>query len=540
MRPVPEVLVISAQTQTKDESEEIEAVLSSEAFSGSPSLSRLLRYLCNNHFSEDRGALNEYRIGVEALGRPLDFDPAKNSSIRVEVHRLRAKLRGYYETEGANHPIRITLEEGHYRLQFVRRGEVRDSSGETRRYRSPADGQGDKLTRHNLLPAAEKSDEKTNRIRRRLFSAKGAAILAAAVVLAFIGVWVMIGPRLRGNMIRASFAPPAAALVAPTAATTGTGPVLILAGYQKEKYIDRDGNVWEGDRYFTGGEAVELKLPYIQGAANMTMYRTARSGDFSYDIPVKPGNYELRLHFVETIFGPGTLAARGESSRVFSVALNGRPLLTDFDVLSDAGGAYRALTRVFKDVSPGSDGKVHLKFIRGFDQPLVNAIELAPETGGRMNPVRIVMQANSFVDHAGRFWGSDQYAIGGVLDTHVKAPANTSDPHLFDGERFGHFNYQIPVAPGRYTVTLQFTEAFFGSVAATSVPGPSRVFDVYANGVALLRNFDIYGRGGGPNRAVTETFRGVEPNAAGLIDLSFVPVKNYACVSAIEVTDETP
>jgi hypothetical protein len=38
---------------------------------------------------------------------------------------------------------------------------------------------------------------------------------------------------------------------------------------------------------------------------------------------------------------------------------------------------------------------------------------------------------------------------------------------------------------------------------------------------------------------VTETFNGIEPNAAGQIVLSFVPIKNYACVSAIEVTDES-
>jgi hypothetical protein len=195
---------------------------------------------------------------------------------------------------------------------------------------------------------------------------------------------------------------------------------------------------------------------------------------------------------------------------------------------------------VFKDVSPGSDGKVHLKFVRHFDQPVVNAIELVPETGNKLNPIRLVMQGNSYVDHAGSTWGADEYAIGGVLDTHQKAPVDTSDPHLFDGERFGHFTYQIPVAPGRYTVTLHFTEGFFGTVMAPPENGPARVFDVYSNGEALLRNFDIYGSAGGPNKPVTETFRGIEPNAAGLIVLSFVPVKNYACVSAIEVTDQSP
>jgi Malectin domain len=532
---------IPTQTQTEDEAAEIQVVLSSETFFGSPNLARLLRYLCSNHFSEDRSVLNEYRIGVEALGRPVDFDPSKNSSVRVEVHRLRAKLRGYYETEGANHRIRIALEEGHYGLQFVRRDTVPASSGESQGFTGSAEDRGESLAREGSPQVVENPAETANRTRvLPRFSAKGMAIVAAAVFVAIVVVWVIIGARSRGSFARTFSAPlPQAPGVAP-GATADNGPILILAGYQNEKYIDRDGSAWAGDRYFTGGEAVELKLPYIQGAADITLYRTARTGDFSYDIPVKPGNYDLRLSFVETTFGPGTYTSRGESSRVFSVFLNGQPLLVDFDILSDAGGANRAIARVFKDVSPGSDGMVHLKFIRHFDQPIVNDIELVPELGGRMNPVRIVMQANSYVDHAGNEWGSDEYAIGGVLDTHQKSPVDTSDPHLFDGERFGHFSYQIPVAPGRYTVTLHFTEGFFGTIASPPDNGPGRVFDVYSNGVALLRNFDILGRAGGPNKPVTETFKGVEPNAAGLIVLSFVPVKNYACVSAIEVTDESP
>ena len=463
---------------------------------------------------------------MEALGRPADFDPSKSSSVRVEVHRLRSKLRGYYETEGANHSLKIILEEGRYRLQFVRHGELPTSSDESMESLENPEGQ---------------KDRQKDRISRPfLFSAKAAAILAAVVALVLAVVWGVVESQSRISFARTSSTPrPTASASAAIPAAADTGSILILAGYQKEKYIDRDGRVWGGDRYFTGGDAAELNLPYVQGAADKTIYRTARSGDFSYDIPVQPGKYELRLHFIETTFGPGTFAARGESSRVFFVTLDGRPLLSDFDVLSESGGAYRALARVFKGVSPSTDGKVHLKFIRQFDQPIVNAIELVPETGGRMNPVRIVMQANSFVDHAGNFWGSDQYSIGGVLDTHVKTPVNTSDPHLFDGERFGHFTYQIPVAPGRYTVTLHFTEGFYGTVGAVPDTGPPRVFDVYANGVALLRNFDILAKAGGPNKQVAETFRGIEPNAAGLIVMSFVPVKNYACVSAIEVTDES-
>ena len=536
-----EVLLIPTQAQSGDEAEEIQAVLSSETFSSSPNLTRLLKYLCSNHFSENRSVLNEYRIGVEALGRPADFDPSRNSSVRVEMHRLRAKLRGYYETVGANHRIRIILEEGHYGLQFVRRDALPASSGELQEFRNSKERVGEELARNGLPPIGENPDEQRSRIRSlRWLSAKGMAIVASAGVVTIVVVWLTVWAPSRRSFARTVAAAPPQALGGAPAATADNRSILILAGYQKEKYIDRDGSVWGGDRYFTGGEAVELKLPYIQGAEDITLYRTGRTGDFSYDIPAKPGNYELSLHFVETIFGPGTAAARGESSRVFSVLLNGQRILADFDILSEAGGAYRAFTRVFKGVSPASDGMVHLKFVRGFDQPIVNAIELIPETSGRMNPVRIVMQANSYVDHAGNVWSADQYAIGGVLDTHQKSPVDTSDPHLFDGERFGHFTYQIPVAPGRYIVTLHFTEGFFGTVATPPPDGPGRVFDVYSNGQALLRKFDILGKAGGPNKPLQETFKGIEPNAAGLIVLSFIPIKNYACVSAIEVTEESP
>jgi hypothetical protein len=350
---------------------------------------------------------------------------------------------------------------------------------------------------------------------------------------------MFVTARSRTDLVRISNAPNPSALDSANATTAVNGAVRILAGYSKGEYLGREGEVWEGDRYFTGGEAVELKLPYIQGTEDPTIYRTARTGEFSYDIPVKPGKYELRLHFVETTFGPGTFAGRGESSRVFSVSLDGNPLLINFDILSDAGGNLRALTRVFKGVSPGSNGTIHLEFHRTFDQPMVNAIELVPEFGGRLNPVRIVMQENSYVDHAGGIWSSDQYAIGGVLATHQNPATTPTDAHLFDGERFGHFDYQIPVAPGRYAVKLYFVESYIG--AAHPLHNEEvRLFDVYANGVALLRDFDIYKKAGGPNKPATEIFHGIVPNAAGLIDLSFVPVKNYACVSAIEVTDESP
>ena len=65
------------------------------------------------------------------------------------------------------------------------------------------------------------------------------------------------------------------------------------------------------------------------------------------------------------------------------------------------------------------------------------------------------------------------------------------------------------------------------------------IFDVYCNGAALLRNFDIFKEAGAENRALKKTFHGLQPNAQGKLMLSFVPIRNYASVRAIEVMSES-
>jgi hypothetical protein len=65
-----------------------------------------------------------------------------------------------------------------------------------------------------------------------------------------------------------------------------------------------------------------------------------------------------------------------------------------------------------------------------------------------------------------------------------------------------------------------------------------RVFNVYCNGRLLLKDFDITKEAGGPNRALDRTFTGVESNPQDKILLTFEPIRNYACVNAIEVVAE--
>ena len=106
------------------EKAELDQVLSSAAFGRSPRLAHLLQYLCTKYFDGEADQIKEYNIAVDVLNRPETFDPAEDAIARVEVHRLRKKLKEYYETEGTDHPIRIVIPTGRYGPVFLTAAQV--------------------------------------------------------------------------------------------------------------------------------------------------------------------------------------------------------------------------------------------------------------------------------------------------------------------------------------------------------------------------------------------------------------------------------
>lgn len=95
--------------------DEVEVVCASGPFRKAPAQRELLRYLWQRRHE----STSEYAIGVEALGRKSDFDPKFDSTVRVQVSRLRQRLKDYYETEGAHLARRIQIPLGEYRAEVV-------------------------------------------------------------------------------------------------------------------------------------------------------------------------------------------------------------------------------------------------------------------------------------------------------------------------------------------------------------------------------------------------------------------------------------
>jgi len=169
---------------------------------------------------------------------------------------------------------------------------------------------------------------------------------------------------------------------------------------------------------------------------------------------------------------------------------------------------------------------------------MVSAIAVEPARPHRLNPIRMVAQDRSYTDARGHVWLPEDYWMGGQPGTHSAIVEGTEDRDLYGRERYGNFSYAIPVDEGEYAVTLHFAETYWGRENAGGGGVGSRVFDVFCNGVVLLRNFDIYKEAGG-DRALVKTFHHLRPNAQGKLLLSFVPVHNFALINAIEVEDET-
>jgi len=100
--------------------EALEEVLQSAVFFRAEQLRNFLRYICEMELAGRGSELCESLIGIEALGRPADYTPTEDASVRRRAGDLRDKLQEVYATELAGSRVRIELPKGKYVPRFVR------------------------------------------------------------------------------------------------------------------------------------------------------------------------------------------------------------------------------------------------------------------------------------------------------------------------------------------------------------------------------------------------------------------------------------
>src|SRR5215469_10535895 len=98
-------------------------ILSSPVFVNSPRMTRFLRFVVETTLDGKSESIKEYVIAIEVFEKAEDYDPQTDSTVRTEASKLRSRLARYYDTEGRDDLIGITIPKGSYVPQFQQRND---------------------------------------------------------------------------------------------------------------------------------------------------------------------------------------------------------------------------------------------------------------------------------------------------------------------------------------------------------------------------------------------------------------------------------
>lgn len=88
----------------------------------------LLRHLVQRTLDGRAAQIKESVLAAEVFGRnPAQFDPRSDTTVRVEIRRLRQKLARYYADEGASSSVIVRIEAGSYVPRFEFHSTPRDA-----------------------------------------------------------------------------------------------------------------------------------------------------------------------------------------------------------------------------------------------------------------------------------------------------------------------------------------------------------------------------------------------------------------------------
>ncbi len=94
----------------------VNKIIESKSFGRSKTYGNLLKYLVNCTLKNE--VPKEVTIATEIFGK-RNFDPSQSTLVRVYVYNLRKKLHNYYQREGKEEELKVTIPKGSYKVQLV-------------------------------------------------------------------------------------------------------------------------------------------------------------------------------------------------------------------------------------------------------------------------------------------------------------------------------------------------------------------------------------------------------------------------------------
>jgi hypothetical protein len=224
--------------------QQLQRVLQSNTLRNSPTLQQLLQFLGTRRIEGNPEGIKEYTIGVEAFGRKPDFDPKTDTIVRVQTHRLRQKLKEYYEHEGIHDQVLIEIPKGHYYPAFRLRA---DSLEQPELHGGEINAASDSETNANA-PLSTEPEPVTAAAGSRFRWLFLAPVVATAMLLLAIAIGYLAGSfqaRSAGNGLTTATSPfahnPADPVKTFWAALLGNDPAPIIA-YPNAVFLLDDSN----------------------------------------------------------------------------------------------------------------------------------------------------------------------------------------------------------------------------------------------------------------------------------------------------------
>lgn len=192
------------------------------------------------------------------------------------------------------------------------------------------------------------TDTESNGILRLGISLSGARFEALNADASWNGAWTQAAAAADGELIFEM------AIPLQTLKDAGLTPQQLLVNLQ----INRDAKTGEALTYLGAGGR--------DGCTNFTPLGIGTAP------PIPPRKFRVRLHFAE----PDDI---GAGERIFSVFINDRPALRDFDVVAEAGGRRKSIVREFPNIEASE--ALMLRFEANSLEPILSALEVFEENG---------------------------------------------------------------------------------------------------------------------------------------------------------------
>jgi hypothetical protein len=157
--------------------------VANKSFAKSPFLTSFLLYVCDRELSGRAEEITEYQIGIQAFGRPVDYNPGVDNVVRNYARVLRKRLDQYFETDGKEEPIRISIPVGRYVPIFH---ESAPSSEDGTSGQLPQASGEDVEIEKQALENARDTAQPVGQVPQRFL--QGGLLVSVCVVLIIIGI----------------------------------------------------------------------------------------------------------------------------------------------------------------------------------------------------------------------------------------------------------------------------------------------------------------------------------------------------------------